>query len=629
MIHLRLEVKLTLLGPILTQATGAGRLGIDAVIARDRQERPYLPYSLVRGKLRQALEELQDALADPNEAKTVQDDIERWFGVRTGSNDTNNQRGTFFFEDFVHPKPMPLDDTLTRIQMDSKTHAAAERMLLVIDAPFGYGKPAEFIGVIRGLCATVDEAKRAQERLGAGLNWMTQLGAERTVGFGRVKEVEVSRKEADSQSKSSLQPTESPAPTHYAIRLRPRAPFCFGGKPMRANVFESETIIPGNALLGALASIYCTAAPRKLTEVQTVAGMRWQTLARYFARLRFTHAFPARRGTNIRPTVWPLSLVAAEPGPADIPEILYDVALCSRPRMIQVGDTERPPVFSSDWKRHRVTKKAETLFGWPDDIRKELRVRTAIDPAKLKAEEEKLFAYEMVDPDGLDWLATLDLSRVDEADRGPLLADLDDLLSGVLGPLGKTKTDADIWIEPMDSLQAAVASTATPIAGNRWVITLQTPAILCEPDDMHWSASELTGNKLLAGYGQVFAELSGNILKVERFFAKQSLVNSRFAGQLPKHSGRYYPFLLTDAGSTFVLSVDQGDVSTAQAIIHDWLSYGIPLAASLAQRFGSKSDADWKRCPILDRHGFGEIIVNPPWLCRSAQSDEPIPVEGQ
>ena len=61
MIHLRLDVKLTLVGPLFTQATNPGASGIDAVMARDRDGRPYLPYSLVRGKLRQSLEALQNA----------------------------------------------------------------------------------------------------------------------------------------------------------------------------------------------------------------------------------------------------------------------------------------------------------------------------------------------------------------------------------------------------------------------------------------------------------------------------------------------------------------------------------------------------------------------------------------
>ena len=52
------------------------------------------------------------------------------------------------------------------------------------------------------------------------------------------------------------------------------------------------------------------------------------------------------------------------------------------------------------------------------------------------------------------------------------------------------------------------------------------------------------------------------------------------------------------------------------------LHHGMNLAASLAPGFDPESDQAWKHCPILDRNGFGEIIVNPPWL-QNAVPDVP------
>ena len=126
----------------------------------------------------------------------------------------------------------------------------------------------------------------------------------------------------------------------------------------------------------------------------------------------------------------------------------------------------------------------------------------------------------------------------------------------------------------------------------------------------------------------MFAELSGNTLRLERFFAKQSLSNARFAGRLPRDGQYYYPFILTDEGSTFVFKLaEMGDVSKAQDIVQTWLHHGIPLARTLASGFGPISDPDWKKCPILDRHGFGEITVNSPWLCNSKEIDKPIKLQ--
>ena len=139
MIHFQLDVHLKLVGPVLTQSTNAGEFGVDAVMARDSQGKPYLPYSLIRGKLRQALEELEGALA-ADDAKHFPGDVVHWFGPRTRSREDDharhergelfNERGALFFTDFKHPQEKPLDPLISRIQMDPETGAAAERMLI-------------------------------------------------------------------------------------------------------------------------------------------------------------------------------------------------------------------------------------------------------------------------------------------------------------------------------------------------------------------------------------------------------------------------------------------------------------------------------------------------------------------
>ena len=351
-------------------------------------------------------------------------------------------------------------------------------------------------------------------------------------------------------------------------------------------------------------------------------------LARDFAKIRFTHAFPTAHDSDRRPVVPPLSLVAAEPSYNDIPREIYDVALCSRPRRIPHEGGERPPVFAFDWKRHVVTKHVEERFGWPK-IRREVRVRTAIDSDKLRAETERLFGYEMIDPERLDWLATLDLSGVAQQDRLQVLADVQQLLSAGLGPLGKTKVDADVWLGLPNTFQPAVPSNVNPLPGDWWVITLQTPALLCLPNDLTWSSRQSPQEKLHEGYQRVFAELSKGALYLERFFAVQALSSTHFAGGRPTDErGYYYPFVPTVPGSTFVLRA-HGDAARAQLMIANWLAHGIPLAKSVAKSIDHGFDLDasdaWKHCPMLDRHGFGEIIVNPPWLL-NPESDSGWPI---
>jgi len=685
MIHVRLSVALTLRGPVLTQATSAGMLGLDAMMARDARQRPLLPYSLVRGKLRQSLEELVHVLPDP-EARQVRERLVRWFGPRHDADDFTNQRGGLFLMDFVHATPRTegagaLDNTdsydgqITRVRIDPETGAAEEKMLMMLESPFRPGELAEFQGEMWCVCPNVSEVKETMQILRAGFHWLPQLGAERTVGFGRTASVrlacsaltglaprsdpptpdidaEPDSQETDAgpiptvtfppQRRAGSSSPQSPSSLYHGVRIHPRSLLCLGGQRQNANLFESNEVLPGNAILGALATTLRMASslPLNTNEVGAAPGGPWPALSANFSRIRFTHAFPAMRDTNRRPSAIPLSLVAAEPWSSDIPDDLDDVALCTRPRRVPHGFEQRPPVFQSDWKQHVVTVKTRQQFGWPA-VRKELRVRTAIDPDRMRASDEQLFAYEAVDPSDLDWLGTLDLSRVAENDREQVFHELQCLLFAGLGPLGKTKIDAAFEFLPADSIQPTVPSDAQPLNGNLWTITLQTPAILCGPDDLRDDELTIGGTgssatRLLEGYGRTFDRLSGGALRLEHFFARQSLLSSFFAGRRPlDRHGNYYPFVATEQGSTFLLRAT-GDAAAGQSLIEDWLRHGLPLESSLASGIGrggfdpNAVDA-WKHCPILDRHGFGEIVVNPPWIRQPGVrlADWPITLEDE
>ncbi len=651
MIHLRLKVQLTLIGPILTQSTSAGRLGLDAVMARTVAGHPYLPYSQVRGKLRQALEELADPSGGADQA-TIAKFVPVWFGPRQGRNNVDLERGSLNFSDFVHPVPKDDSSTRTRIRVDSDTGAAQEKMIMVLDSPFEVGEEAKFVGEIWSVCNSVEQAEATAKYVLAGLRWIRQIGAERTLGFGRVRCVEVVeltiselaiqsdvvgeeiRKHFDvfiaaaqPHRQVSLRRAASSAShdqdIRHLLRIRPRGSFCLGGIRRADNLFDSEEAIPGGAILGTLATMWRQASGLPATQYEVAPdGGPWNKLAEHFTKLVITHAFPSRQETNTRPCAIPLSFVAAEPWSADIPDRLYDVALCTRPRLIPVGDTSRPPVFQPDWKTHVVGKKAKAMSGWTD-IPRELRVRTAIDVDTLRAVDKHLFAYQMIIPDGYEWFAYLDLHDVPSAERGEVLAELKQLLAAGLGPIGKTKIDADVCIEPVTNVAPKWASDPEALPGNQWVVTLQTSAVLCTGDDLR----DPTGERLKKGYDTTWSELSGGSLRLRQFFARQSLSAPRFAGRLPKNAAdQYYPFVLTDAGSTFVLEAT-ADKALAQAKIEEWLARGIPVREKLLS--GTATDPDWQRCPYLNRHGYGEITVNPPWLRGELSDEMPLRLEDE
>ena len=636
MIHLRLKLRLELLGPVLTQSTSAGRMGLDAVMARTSAGHPYLPYSQVRGKLRQALEELGGQIN--------QTFVQHWFGPRQDPNDQELERGNLCFTDFVHPTPKSDIATRTRIRIDEVTGAAQEKMLMVIDSPFQVNEPATFAGEVICICCSTVDAQEAVKYVVAGMKSIRQIGAERTIGFGRVEAVklieviltELTQKAAAQNTRkriadlfrgNSCQPaiTHQPAKvqkltdTRFVLRIQPRQPLCIGGITENGNLIRSEEIIPGGAILGSIGTLWRQASglPANKFEVKEIDSGHWNALAKNFGNLVVTHAFPSLRGSNNRPCAVPLSLVAAEPW-SDIPDDLFDVSLCNRPRLIPVKEdnSKRPPVFQPDWKSHVVSKKADAAFGWTS-VPRELRVRTAIDSQTLRAADEQLFAYHMVVPDQHEWLAYLDLNDVSISDRADVLNELQELLSAGLGPLGKTKAWANVSIEPVSKVNPNWSSNTNELADGCWVITLQTPALLCDAESLR----DPTGGKLLEGYNNTFDKLSNSNLRLRRFFARQSLAAPRFAGRLPTNDrGQYYPFILTDAGSTFVLEAT-GDKAKAQASIAEWLDRGIPVCAGLLG--GNYNDPDWKRCPYLNRHGYGEISVNLPWLSGEWTKDMP------
>ena len=64
--------------------------------------------------------------------------------------------------------------------------------MVVLDSPFQVGEEASFVGEIRCICGSAEQAEATVKYVLAGLRWVRQIGAERTVGFGRVQSVELS-----------------------------------------------------------------------------------------------------------------------------------------------------------------------------------------------------------------------------------------------------------------------------------------------------------------------------------------------------------------------------------------------------------------------------------------------------
>jgi len=110
-------------------------------------------------------------------------------------------------------------------------------------------------------------------------------------------------------------------------------------------------------------------------------------------------------------------------------------------------------------------------------------------------------------------------------------------------------------------------------------------------------------------YEQAWHEISAGKLRLLRYFARQRLSGGKHRQKIMQNSSNSYrPWLLTEAGSVFVL---QGKEDIAD-MIKLWLSQGLPIADSAIQwyRLGDVPAQYWQYTPFVPENGYGEIAVN-------------------
>ena len=238
-----------------------------------------------------------------------------------------------------------------RIRMDEDRGAADHGAMQVIESPFAPGKLVHFTGAMRYLARDKPEADTIQSQIAYGLRWVTNLGGERTVGFGRLVEVRIT---AEHRALTFAPLPAAAAAETLPFTLRLLGPFCVSKRRVADNLFESEIILSGGVLRGTLATtLKRLAGLQRNAVIDEHIGAPWHELGAYFNHLRFTHAFPAPEQAHSRPVVAPLSLVK------DRHDKVYDMVLCEGPGLL--GNPPRAPSFKVDWK---TSDDVSQEFGW-------------------------------------------------------------------------------------------------------------------------------------------------------------------------------------------------------------------------------------------------------------------------
>ncbi len=593
MIDATLSVDLILMGPVLSRATEIGNPGIDTPMARLHEKGPFcIPASLVRGCLRQSLEELESI-----GFSLLPFTVTELFGAESG-NGSNTltsfepARRRLNFTDFaLTKKETDMVAPRSRTRIDRARGSAMKMALQVMEMPLKAGEQGTFSGRVSYWAKDAAEAATIQDKILTGLRWTTSFGGERTSGYGRLIEV---NSRLDSRMVQAVSFSSAvTVPQLLGLAVRPYAPFCLSKRRTTGNLFESEDFISGSAIRGSLATTLNSLLGRSgPTKIDGNIQPEWAALGLNFNKIRFSHAFPAAESALKRPVFPPLSLVRDS-----LEKKVFDIALKPGPELF--GNPPRAPKFRIDWKGGDAD--AFAYCGWISPQR-ELIVHTKMNANTRRAEEQSLFAYEMVRPEGRLWLGSIDLSGVPDKDRSAVTAQLRALISLDLRSLGKTNTRAKADI--IDPPPPYHPCNTEPLDDKIWIITLQTPCLLCDPANLN----EMSGQKdLEEAYRAIWSDLSGNQLALVRYFATQSLSGGVYLARRFRSGKPYNPFLLTDAGSVFVLTATE-DTANVRAVINGWLAHGLPLPAWASDRYGN----DYSSCPFMPEDGYGEIAVNLP-----------------
>ena len=583
----RLHITIELTAPFNTAASEPSRLGIDSPLLRDHLGRICLPGTLVQGRV---LEEINNWPG----FSTLR---ERLGKVAEGQSLAPNRK-QINIGDLVMIEPVaPTTHTFVRISKNEITGATKEGALQVIEQPAPSGALLKFTGDALIVCDETTAGNVRTELEGA-LRLVPNFGADRSVGFGVVQKVTVVHAPVPT---TALSWPENATCVELALHLD--RPFLVTQSSPRDNLFNGSDIIPGNALKGAFA------------DTLIALGLGNPSAIHGFDDIVFNHAFCAH--SALRPRALPESLVEFKHNER---KIALDLAAESEPVVLGEGHALAAPLFALDWKDPpspphvpRDLLGAETSlrhhFGWATPAHL-LRVRTAIESETRAAAEGKLFAYDQVvheraptgdekTPQPHIWRARIAISALTpDAQRSARTTLLKVLQTGLVG-LGKTKAHVTV-----SAVTAAPSSNVIAlVTGQKIFLTLQTTALLTRPGKLTENASAAD---LHAAYADTFAALSKQGFTLSHYYARQSLRGGHYQNQRFKNGTVYAPWLVTNAGSVFVLTVTD-KAGAATDALRIWLQRGLPISADWGAQY-----AAWQTNPYLPQNGFGEIAINYP-----------------
>ena len=606
-IHASIPVTLTVVAPVFTAGDTFSRWGLDTAFYRNWLDQYAIPGSLVRGKLKEAAMECKEIDGEWNLS------IKEFFGdiCREQTDKADSYvplRGCLKVADFVLAESQLAEvrETLrTRIRINPERGTVDRGALVLFEEPFRPGTDTRWEGKIEFFCPEGDLDGIADQLKKAFL-FVATIGAEKTVGFGRLKKVEFGKKTRTSPT--AVEP-ENGSPEVLQLSLAPEEPLMIGGVRHTTNLFKSEKFIPGSALKGAMAvglNRTCVNAisSAEISEDNGPVQRRFPMVAKWFEKLTFARAVPCLE-----------QFVRAETPP------LSGVFYGDRYEDIAFSDEEEiyckdlsPVEFQVDWKSPS-PENLPVKYKIPD-LEYHPATRTAIDEYTRRSKESQLYTFHMIKPSiagekGQDgkprqvyWNALIRFPEGlgDGEERRSLAAELKSAIPVAIRYVGKRQcavkpeVSCDTASNPVDQKDA-----------DKFAVVLQTPAIMVDPAAFLGGSAGLSNlrSKIREFYNGYWNGVFGESARMSTFFAKQELRGGYQGMRFMKNN--YRPFYLTSEGSTFVFQiVDSGN---AWKKIDAIRNYGLKLPPWAVERYGRQA---WKKCPYVPENGYGEVAVHFP-----------------
>ena len=568
------KLRVTLRGPFLIPGTHVTGFAEDVSQMRNAKGDAIIPGDLVKGLMRHATLHLEQV--------TGQTDLcGKWFGQGAKA-ELGELRGRVIVGDLVAITEPATGESITphytRVSISSETGAAKPGHLQTLEHAYPPGQEVVFLGTLAMLTEREDDIEWIEK----ALRLIPAMGANKSSGYGEVIRTELVVQDEDPNTNhgSALGDISSDSVT---LRIRFDRPIMVDSERIAGNIFRSHSIIPGSVLKGALASA--------LSETGQL-----NQLPSELEKVRFGFAYPGQvddenKVVYQRPPL-PMSLMVHPKEAGVICDAIDPDRYDSRPFLL---NNEIPTPLHKSKKRNHKKSLAKLSIVSPKTPT-EVRTRTAISATSNSADSGSLFSYQMIRHEGLHWL--VDIER-NGADPLAFQTIIQTLLRG-LPRVGKTEASATIDL--YDHHDERIHHKNPPeFIEDRIVVQLLTPAIMIDPDFEDVSQAGIIGE--YQGYWEN-ALGKGNVT-LHHVFSEQRLVGSFQAYQYRFRKGddHYFPYVLTAAGSVFVLQCDTSVREKLAAFgdtnlpLPDWVKTGMNNGRIL--------------CPFVGENGFGKILFNP------------------